>query len=123
MKKLFLDIETLPAEEEKREILLDVYTRKKRRNKNLGSFEEFIESTGLDGTFGRICCIGYAVNDELVKTLSGKEADIVSKFWEIAKGVDLFVGFNLIDFDLRFLYQRSIVLGASVCPLQELPHL
>lgn len=119
MNKLFFDIETLPAEEEKREILLDIYTRKLRKNKNLGSFEEYVEATGLDGSFGRVCCIGYAFNDSEVETLVGSEKEIVAKFWEVAKDVSLFIGFNIMDFDLRFIYQRSVILGVK--PTQWLP--
>ena len=39
-------------------------------------------------------------------TLSLKEAGI----WEIAQKADLFIGFNILDFDLRFIYQRSVIL-------------
>lgn len=35
MNKLYLDIETLPAEESKSKILLDIYERKKKREINL----------------------------------------------------------------------------------------
>lgn len=112
MKKLFLDIETLPAEKEKHEILKTIHDRKKEKHyysQKVVTFEEFIEQTGLDGSFGRICCLSYAIDDKPVKTLSGDEKEILNNFWEIAKDIDLFIGFNLIDFDMRFIYQRSII--------------
>lgn len=110
MKRLFLDIETVPAEKEKKEVLLELYERKVRNgNKNLGTFEEYLEATGLDGGFGRICCIGFAFDDQPVQVLSGEEREMLVKFWALARGVDLFVGFNLMDFDLRFIFQRSVV--------------
>ncbi|OGY96514.1 MAG: hypothetical protein A2122_01220 [Candidatus Liptonbacteria bacterium GWB1_49_6] len=119
MRKLFLDIETLPAEESRKEILLELYERKmKKGNKNLGTFEEYLESTGLDGSFGRICCISYAIDDGPIKTLSGEEKQVLADFWEAAGNVNLFVGFNIMDFDLRFIYQRSIIFG--VRPAVEL---
>jgi 3'-5' exonuclease len=117
MRKLFLDIETIPADESKYEILKEIHARKLERHKNGIStkppetFEEYLESTGLDGAFGRICCISYAYDEELVETLYGEEAQILIKFWKVAEKVDLFIGFNLLDFDLRFIFQRSVILG------------
>jgi hypothetical protein len=119
MRKLFLDIETIPAPESKYEILKGIHARRLERHKNGTStkppetFEEYIESTGLDGAFGRICCISYAFDDEPVETLYGEEAQILISFWKVAEKADLFVGFNLMDFDLRFIYQRSIILGVK----------
>jgi predicted PolB exonuclease-like 3'-5' exonuclease len=119
MKILFLDIETLPAEEGNKKVLMELYKRKKKRgNTTMGTFEEFLESTGLDGSFGRICCISYGLNDESIKTIYGDEKEILVNFWEVAKNVNLFVGFNVMDFDLRFIYQRSIIFGVK--PTQDL---
>src|SRR3989344_5770890 len=111
MNKLFLDIETLPVEKEKHHILEEIYERRKSEGKNPGTLEEFLAGTGLDGAFGRIACISYAFNDDKPKTISGKESLILQKFWEVAKTADLFIGFNILDFDLRFIYQRSVILG------------
>jgi len=119
MRKLFLDIETIPADESKYEILKEIHARKLERHKNgpgtkpPETFEEYLESTGLDGAFGRICCISYAFDDEPVETLFGEESQILIKFWKVAEKVDLFVGFNLLDFDLRFIFQRSVILGVK----------
>ena len=111
MNKLFLDIETIPVEKEKYELLENIYNQKKAVGKNPGTFEEFLAGTGLGGAFGRIACISYAFNDDKPKTISGKESLILQKFWEVAKTADLFIGFNILDFDLRFIYQRSVILG------------
>ena len=119
MRKLFLDIETIPADESKYEILKEIHAKRLEKHKNgtgtkpPETFEEYLESTGLDGAFGRICCISYAYDDEPVETLSGDEKEILVKFWKVAEKVDLFVGFNLLDFDLRFIFQRSIILGVK----------
>lgn len=111
MNKLFLDIETLPAPREMREILKEIHKRKvERGSKTVGSFEAFVESTGLDGSFGRIACISFAFNDEKIQTFSGDEVQILENFWGVAKKANLFVGFNLLDFDLKFIYQRSVIL-------------
>ena len=119
---MFLDIETIPAESEKKEILLDLYKRKLEKS-NGGknpppTFEEYVESTGLDGAFGRICCIGVAVDDQPAQCLFGTEKEMLAKFWGVAREVDLFIGFNVMDFDLKFIYQRSVILGVK--PTQEL---
>lgn len=123
MKKLFFDIETLPADKSKFEILKKVYDKKKkklaRRNQKVEPFEDFIESTGLDGTYGRIFCISYAIDDDPILCLSGNEGNMIKKFWDVARDIDLFIGFNILDFDLRFLYQRSIILGIK--PSRNLP--
>lgn len=111
---MFLDIETLPAQESKKDDLLDIYQRKAAKaKKEMESFEEYLESTGLDGSFGRICCISYALDDGPVKTLSGDETEIVKSFWDIARQASLYVGHNLIDFDMRFILQRSVILGVK----------
>lgn len=120
MKKIYFDIETIPAEEEKTDLLREIYERRleKYGASRAGTFEEFMERTGLDGAFGRICCIGYAIDDGEVKALSGDEKEILEKFWDIAKDCSLFIGFNNMDFDLRFIYQRSVV--HKVRPTQNL---
>ena len=110
MNKLFFDIETVPAEEEKHYILKSIHQRKIENGKKVPELDEFLSHTTFDGAFGRIICLSYAINDGDTASLSGQEDDILKKFWDIAKSVSLFVGFNVIDFDLRFIYQRSVVL-------------
>lgn len=114
MKKLFLDIETLPAEELQHGVLEEIYKKKTSEGKKVAlTFESFLKNTAFDGTFGRIFCISVAVNDEPAKCLSGDEKKILEDFWDIAKDVDLFVGHNIFDFDLRFILQRSVILGVK----------
>lgn len=119
MKKLFLDIETLPAEEEKHGILKEIYDYKKANGKKTAdSFDMFLAQTNFDGSFGRIFCVSAGINGEPVKCLNGGEKDILADFWELAKDTDLFIGHNIFDFDLRFIYQRSVILG--VRPTRDL---
>lgn len=119
MKKLFIDIETLPAEESKHQLLKDIYENRKAKGKKVNdSFEGYLTQTNLDGAFGRIFCISVAINEEPVKCLVGDENDILKNFWDTAKDADLFIGHNIFDFDLRFIYQRSIILG--VRPTKDL---
>jgi 3'-5' exonuclease len=118
--KLFFDIETLPAPESSREKLEYLYNRKMSKvdpesDMAQMTFEEFFDKSGVDGTYGRICCIGYALNDEPVQVLSGPEDEkaMVEKFWELAGRCDQFVGHNIRDFDLPFIMQRSVILGVK----------
>jgi hypothetical protein len=118
MKKLFLDIETLPASPDKHRVLQALHQKRIDAGKNPGDFERYLERTSLDGTWGRIACISFGVDDGPAESLCGDEVNILRTFWDVATGIDLFVGFNILDFDLRFIYQRSII--QCVSPSREL---
>ena len=137
MKKLYFDIETIPADGSSNEPLSYLYERKllkKMKEKKLdreaavleiGDLEKFVDGTGFDGSFGRIACIAYAINDDNVRVLSAArdgdektgylsaEKKLLEDFWFIAAQIDLFVGHNIMEFDLRFILQRSIILGVK----------
>ena len=107
---LYFDIETIPAEEAKHEILRAIHKKKVEDGKKITEkFEEYLLLTSLDGAFGRIVCIGYAIDDEPTEILQDEEPEMLRKFWGIAKDAHLFIGFNNMDFDLRFIYQRSVI--------------
>lgn len=116
--RLYLDIETLPAAEDSFDNVRKLY--EKRKNKDKVDFEQFLLGTSFDGTFGRILCVGYAENDDEVKVINGdgNEAGMLTEFWEIARNKQLFIGHNVMDFDLRFIYQRSII--NNIKPSKEL---
>lgn len=116
MIKLFFDIETLPAGEDKKEVFLPILKHKARKKTDVEASDESLYlGTSFEGTFGRICCIGYIKEDGNVKkdVLEGDEKEILEKFWEIAKNVELFVGHNIYEFDLPFIFKRSIILGVK----------
>jgi len=95
-------------------LLKDLYSEelKKKDTKNfVKSFDEYFRQTSFQGEFGRIFCIGYAINGQPAEVLTGDEKNILIDFWQIAKDIDLFVGHNIMDFDFRFIYKRSIILG------------
>ena len=90
--------------------------------------EEAIARTALDGTWGEVLCIGFAVNDLPVEVMTGDtEAELLRDFGreissqctqEVASGdqwqiIARWIGHNIVDFDLRFLWQRSRLLGVS----------
>ncbi len=125
MIKLFLDIETLPGDESLRgDIAAEVrppatITRAEtiktwEEKQKPAKVEEEYRKTALEGLQGRILCIGYLREDghgETEGVISGDERYILTAFWELAGDVDLFVGFNVLDFDLKFIIQRSIING------------
>jgi len=132
MKKLFLDIETLPASEEHTETLRLLFDKKHDQFEQ-EKFDEFLQKTNLDGAFGRILCIGYAVDNESPQNFynENNEKETLRQFWELVSAISVeprnsqypdygvqFIGHNVMDFDLRFIYQRSVVLG--VRPSYEL---
>lgn len=123
MKKMVLDIETLPADGENIEVLKKLWEEIRKKNINNGKtvekdFETFFRNTSFQGEFGRILCIAYAIDDEETEVLVGNEKEILQKFWGLAKDVNIFIGHNIMDFDLRFIYKRSIIHG--VRPTREL---
>ena len=121
--KLFLDIETLPAPGDKIEIIKQFWEDSRKKNggkeiKGTNDFDTFFRNTSFQGEFGRILCIAYAIDDAPAEFIAGDEKEIVRKFWGIAKDASLFIGHNVMDFDLKFIYKRSVILG--VRPSREL---
>lgn len=114
LRKLFFDIETVPADASKHPALAAMYESRKQKGKTVpDDVETFISNTGLSGEFGRIISIGYAVNDDPVEALWGGEREILEQFWAVAKGVDRFIGHNIYDFDFPFIMKRSRILGVK----------
>lgn len=125
---LFLDIETLPTDrQDVRELLASKVTHpgtiskaetiaKWNEESRPAAIEEAVSKTGLDGTFGRVCVIGWAVDDGKVETLqsANDEESLLRAFADrVNTGFPPFetcvIGHNVSGFDLRFLVQRFIV--------------
>lgn len=84
-------------------------------------------STSLKANFGRILCIGYLRENQPMtgkaEILTGietmpkdksletpiNEKKLLKDFWKIAEGINLFVGHNILDFDLKFIWKRSVI--------------
>lgn len=112
MKTLFLDIETLPADPKLWEkVAADKELRYQLRKKKPFDKEEAYKLTSLDGSYGQIFCIGYLKDPDMksAEVLKGTEKKILEDFWKLVTDVGLFVGHNLMDFDLPFIYKRSII--------------
>lgn len=95
---------------------------------------EAINRTALDGTWGEIVCIGYAVEAEPVQVICcADEGDTLRTFVEDlnAACADIaawqkratYIGHNVAAFDLRFIWQRSRIHGVRlpVWPLERYP--
>ena len=111
---IFLDIETIPAAESNKKAALDLVLKKKQRygkEVDLGkeNMEQLYRDTAVSGDFGRIFCIGYALEDGQVQIIYGEEKKILEEWWKVAAKGDCFIGHNIMEFDLRFIYKRSIV--------------
>lgn len=115
MKILFFDIETVPTEEALAENGLD-------QPQLQLDHQELLARLSLSAITARIFCIGYALEpprDAPAEVLRGEEVEILKGFWRLAADAQLFVGHNVFDFDLKFIYQRSII--NRVKPSRDLP--
>lgn len=140
MNYLYLDIETIPAQSPEAHAAIAETVKppaQMKKAETIAAWEasdkaqavqDAIAKTSLDGTYGHICCIGFAVNDDkpdcryLAGTYSpGSEAEALREFFAKADEVGTgnpypvcIVGHNVIGFDLRFIWQRAIILGVRV---------
>ena len=123
-----MDIETLPPDRGSSAIGV--------REEIVSCSEEEFRRLALDGDFGRILTIGVIIeqNDQVNHHgLFGRErqtimfhvdeARTLRGFWKLVKGFnvsrDLLIGHNVFDFDLPFLYKRSVI--QCVRPTVDLP--
>lgn len=112
--KLFFDIETIPADEKLKDVAVELasqkeYTKTGTMRKSKRKLDYLYRQTAISGDFGRIFCIGYAMNEGEVEVIDGSEEEILNQWWQIADKADLFIGHNIMEFDLRFIFKRSIV--------------
>lgn len=121
--RVFLDIETLPPE------------RDSSREMPAPADEQEYRDLALSGDWGRVLTIGLIIEKdgrEIHRGLLGRErqtmmfhldeARTLRAFWKLLRDFnprrDLIIGHNVFDFDLPFLYKRSVV--HSVRPAVEL---
>jgi hypothetical protein len=87
------------------------------------SFDDRYRKTSFDGAMGQIVCISYAIDNNAPVSLytedwATSEKHIIQCFYDAIKfNYDpsnqqrpRFIGHNIIGFDLRFLFQRSVML-------------
>lgn len=77
--------------------------------------------TSFSGLSGQLLMIGIAIDDEAPFVLTGDESETLGEFRRVLgdvqaaqnMGLPTFVGHNLIDFDLPFIFHRSVMLGVA----------
>lgn len=135
---LFLDIETIPSQSwevhariaetitcpgniSKPESIAAWATEKKP-----ALVKEAIAKTSFDGAYGHVVCIGWATDDGNVSITYAdsveKEASTLASFVDRAERTvaggrafnPTIIGHNVVNFDIRFLWQRAIVLGVRM---------
>lgn len=141
MTKIFLDIETAPTQDEETRLEIQDAIRPPGQYKKeesiaewmatngAAAFDEQYRKTALDGAKGHVACIGLAVDDgpaitfysdQWLENEAGTLADFFDALNDAGKknrGAPLhFIGHNVLDFDLRFLFHRAVVLGVKPSP-------
>lgn len=134
---LYLDIETIPSQSpevhaaiaagisppgniSKAETIAQWEAEKKP-----AAVKEAIAKTALDGSVGHICCLGHAWDHQAAMShciaTTATERGFLEDFFEVAAArignsfePITIVGHNVIAFDIRFIWQRAIVLGVRV---------
>jgi hypothetical protein len=81
------------------------------------SEEDYLTRISTSALTAKIVCIGLAEGEGEVQALIGDEGAMLELWWKVLQGPRgimprwKFVGHNILDFDLRFIVQRSILLG------------
>jgi hypothetical protein len=125
MRRVFLDIETLPPEEEERDLIA-----REIGPTHLSEIDELVEEQfrdlALHAEKGRLLAIGIILEEDghiAHQGLLGRdrksgdfhldEARTLRSFWQLVQGFhlqnDLLIGHNILDFDLPFLFKRSVI--------------
>ncbi len=110
---LFFDIETVPTDHG--------FAHGKPRGADEPE-DHYLKRLSLSAITARILCIGFALEppaDAPAEILAGDEAAILKEFWALVERTDLLVGHNVLDFDLKFLVQRSTI--HRIKPSRDIP--
>lgn len=138
MTCLFLDIETIPAQTDEAKARIAAAVKPPGNLKKADSIaawekeskptaiDEAVAKSSLNGAYGHVCCIGWAWDDGDPSSLSwspvrtdgryDSEADLLHGFVDTMAMAPPYirpqiVGHYVAGFDIRFLWQRAMVLG------------
>ncbi len=73
--------------------------------------QSVIDKTAVDTSLAQIICIGYAVGNDPIQTLTGSESDILVEFFtelQAYRHIRL-VGHNIVAFDIPLIFHRAII--------------
>lgn len=84
-----------------------------------------VAKTGLDGAFGQVVCVGFQIDDQAPETIYGLDESVLlqelnCKLDTIPRNMHsaaMLIGHNVLQFDIRFLWQRYIVNGIRPHPI------
>lgn len=138
MTQIVLDIETCPAQDPSVRAAIRATIAAPAQYKKQDSIDAWMDEnadsaaeekwlkTSFDGGLGHICVIGIAIDDAEPVALYESdwvagERGVLRQFFDMVDAAvakhpnvrPVFVGHNLIAFDLRFIYQRAVVLGVK----------
>jgi 3'-5' exonuclease len=132
-RRLFIDIETLPPPEEARDSINPALAFKLENRFcapqdgcKVGCTEEQFRRLALHAEYGRVLSVGMIVEQDgrvVCRGVLGREREsmrfhldeamTLRGFWNQLRGFDekrdLSVGHNIYEFDLPFLYKRSVI--------------
>jgi hypothetical protein len=137
MKRIFIDIETLPTTKVNRAFVERKLQKSFfKRGLNFSEAESVeraeidFQETALQGSLGILLCVGLAIDnngnaekpcvcgqDRNTGEFHLDEAKTLMQFWNHLDRIgfdanrDLIVGHNILGFDLPFLYHRSMICG------------
>lgn len=136
---LYLDIETIPSQSpDVHALIAETITcpgniskpesiAAWERDKKPSMVKDAVAKTSFDGALGHVCCIGWAWDNEEPTSVSicdvGEESAVFSAAVQsiIRRAEELnqyegpaIVGHNVSAFDIRFLWQRAIILGVQM---------
>jgi len=133
VKVVAFDIETGPLSEDEIKAIAPPFKESEVKTGNLGlekqlekialekskHLSKIVSSAALNAEYGKVLAIGILDDEEGPVILTGKEKDVLSKFWGMAlndnqQGACKWVGHNVLGFDLPFLLRRSLILGCRV---------
>jgi len=142
---IYLDIETIPTQRDdiKAKLAATVTPPKNitkadtkaawLMDKKPAAVDEVYRKTALNGTYGEIICLCWAIDDGPVqgvtRNLNGSEAVLLEQFFaQLAPHlyepgrpvVPCWVGHYITGFDLRFIWQRCVING--VHPTCKIPY-
>jgi hypothetical protein len=138
--RAYIDIETLPTLDAAVVAELDADIAAPRTHKKPETIAawmaqekplilaEAIARTALDGTYGHVLAIGCALDDGEPQVWCGEEVATLTGFFDAVRAAERiefagageyhaeirWIGHNVRTFDLRFLWQRAVILGITM---------